>query len=476
MQDALGVIEGGAVYGGPELPVAVRIADNDEAIFLDLADSQWRAVDITAHGWTVVVDPPMKFLRPRGVLALPEPVRGGSVADLRRFVNAGNEESWRLMVSWLLATFRPRGPYPILVLHGEQGSAKSTTARILRALIDPNAGPLRAEPREARDLMIAASNGWVVALDNLSWLPPWLSDALCRLSTGGGFATRQLYTDDEEMIFDAQRPVILNGIEEIATRSDLLDRSLVLQLPALSEDRCRPEAELWADFAKARPRILGALLDAVAAAMKVMPTVRLTRLPRMADFAVWATAAETALGWEPGAFMAAYTGNRGEANDLALDSSPIAGLLRDLADDGPWEGTCADLLTRLTQAADVKLTGQKVWPKDAAALGRQLARLKPNLRRAGITVETWRETSRQRRRMVRIARIANKNSDATDCPNCPDRPNTEQSSESARTVADGNSDSSDGQPIEDYRDRTGADGSDGDLHTRSKSRRRTIEL
>src|SRR5262249_48386394 len=159
----------------------------------------------------------------------------------------------------------------------------------------------------------SASNSWLVAFDNLSYLPAWLSDALCRLSTGGGFATRGLFTDDEEVIFDAQRPVILTGIEELATRSDLLDRAIVLHLPPLPEDRCRPEAELWAEFEEARPRILGALLDVVAGALRELPAVKLPRHPRMADFAVWATAAETALGWERGSFLKAYSGNRAES-------------------------------------------------------------------------------------------------------------------------------------------------------------------
>ena len=111
-----------------------------------------------------------------------------------------------LLAAWLVAAFRPHGPYPILVLHGEQGSAKSTTARVLRALLDPNTAPLRGEPRDLRDVMIAASNGWIISFDNLSRIPHWLSDALCRLATGGGFSTRELYTDSEEVLFDAQRP------------------------------------------------------------------------------------------------------------------------------------------------------------------------------------------------------------------------------------------------------------------------------
>jgi hypothetical protein len=235
VQDALGVLEGKAMFDGPACSVFTRLAGHEGAIYLDLANDRWEAVEITAHGWRVVAEPPVKFRRTRGMLPLPHPLRGGSIDDLQAFLNVGvdDDAGWTLINSWLISTFRPHGPYPVLVLHGEQGSAKSTTSRVLRALIDPNTAALRAEPRDAHDLIIAATNGRVVSLDNLSHLPSWLSDAICRLATGGGFSTRELYTDSDEILFDAQRPVILNGIEELATRGDLLDHAIILYLPEI---------------------------------------------------------------------------------------------------------------------------------------------------------------------------------------------------------------------------------------------------
>jgi hypothetical protein len=212
------------------------------------------------------------------MLPLPVPVPGGSMNQLRELINV-TEEEWPLVAAWLLSAYRPSGPYPLLCLHGEQGSAKSTTARALRALVDPNTAPVRSEPKEPRDLMIAASNGWVLALDNLSRVPAWLSDALCRMSPGGGFATRQLYSDGEETIFDAQRPVILTGIEELATRGDLVDRSLLVTLPAIPGNRRLTEQEFWPGFHQRQPAILGSLLTAVSTALGVLPAVRLDQLP-----------------------------------------------------------------------------------------------------------------------------------------------------------------------------------------------------
>ena len=208
----------------------MRTAEREEAIYLDLADDRWRAVEITCDGWRIMENPPAYFRRSPGMLPLPLPVVGGSIGELRELINIGEAEDFALLAAWLVGAIRPRGPYPVLVLHGEQGSAKSTMARLLRALIDPNSAGLRCEPRNRHDLMIAAKNGWVISLDNLSDIPAWLSDALCRLSTGGAFATRELYSDTDEVLFEAQRPVILNGIEELATRGDLLDRSLIIEL------------------------------------------------------------------------------------------------------------------------------------------------------------------------------------------------------------------------------------------------------
>src|SRR5215208_8066384 len=125
-------------------------------------------------------------------------------------------------------------------------AAKSTTVRVLRALVDPAVEPLRALPKNERDLAIAAGNAWVLAFDNLSGIRDQLSDALCRLATGGGFATRILYTDDEEIIFSAKRPIILNGIDDIATRGDLQERSLLVSLPSIPEERRVEEAAFWA--------------------------------------------------------------------------------------------------------------------------------------------------------------------------------------------------------------------------------------
>ena len=408
LQDALNVLAGQALFEGEEHPVAVRLAGHDGAIYLDLADSEWRAVKITAAGWEVVTNPPVRFIRPRGVMPLPVPVHGGHIGELREFVNVASDAEFLLLVCCVVAYLSPNGPYPVLAIYGEQGSAKSSATRIVRELTDPNKSPLRSEPRDARDLMIAASNGWIVALENLSGVPVWLSDALCRLATGGGFSTRELYSDGEEKLFDAMRPVLLNGIVDVVTRPDLADRAVAITLPSISEVKRMPESEFWPRFYAARPRILGALLDAVATALRNLPTTKLARLPRMADFAKFATAAETALGVKPGAFMDAYTGNRENLNETALESCIVVPfLLRFLERNSAWEGTAGQLLEVLNDLATDAGQRQKGWPTKGHVLSGMLRRIAPNLRQTGICIEFGR-TGRSRK--ITIARTVPENS------------------------------------------------------------------
>jgi len=386
--DALAVIEARAQYEGAVRPVHVRVAGDDRAIYLDLANATWQAIEITAVGWRVVSDPPVRFRRARGMLPLPLPLRGGPLAELRDFVNIGGEDQWSLLMAWLVAALRPTGPYPVLALLGEQGTSKSTTQEVFRALVDPNVAPLRAEPRDIRDVMIAASNGWFVALDNLSDIAPWLSDTLCHLSTGGGFSTRELYSDDDERIFVATRPVMVNGIDAVISRADLLDRALIVDLPRIPAKQRRQRQAFWHDFESARPSILGGLLDAVAGALARHPKVTLPTLPRMADFASWAVAAEPNLGCaKEGIFLAAYEGNRAQAHVLALEASPIAGAVRTLAGREAWKGTATELLETLGGIASEALRRAKGWPSSPRLLSGALRRVVPSLREVGILVD-----------------------------------------------------------------------------------------
>lgn len=403
LQSALNVIEAKAHFDGPEREVHIRIGGLGDKLYLDLGDEAWRAVEIDSDGWRVVDEPPVRFRRAAGMQALPTPQSGGSIETLLRFLNVQGDNDFILVVAWALAVLRNRGPYPVIVLSGEQGSAKSTFSAVLRSLLDPNTAPLRALPREDRDLFIAANNGHVLAYDNVSGLPAWISDTLCRLATGGGFAVRQLYTDQDEVLFDAARPVILNGIEDIVTRPDLADRAIFLTLEAIPEERRRPEKELWTEFDAARPQLLGTLLNAVSHGLQRLPDTRLDRLPRMADFALWATACETAL-WTAGTFGAAYAGNRDEAVDSVIEADPVGSAIRSLIGTRTeWTGTASDLLGALDEEVGEKVRKSKSWPSSPRALSGRVRRAATFLRKVGIDITFDRE-GRARTRTIRITR------------------------------------------------------------------------
>ena len=401
LQSALNVIEAKAHYDSPAHIVHIRVGGLEGRLYLDLGDEMWRAVEIDVTGWRVIDNPPVRFRRAAGMQPLPMPVPGGTVETLRSFLNVQSDADFVLVVAWALACLRDHGPYPVIALAGEQGSAKSTFSSILRALLDPNTAPLRALPREDRDLFIAATNGHILAFDNVSGLPGWISDTLCRLATGGGFAVRQLYSDQDEVLFNAARPVILNGIEEIVTRPDLADRAVFLTLEPIPEERRRPEAELWAAFEEERPRLLGVLLDAAVEGVKRLPDTRLERLPRMADFALWATACETAL-WPAGTFWSAYCGNRDEAVEGVIDADPVAAAVRAvMATRTEWTGKATDLLVTLGEVVGERGVNSKTWPDSPRALSGRLRRAATFLRKIGIEISFGRE-GRARTRTITI--------------------------------------------------------------------------
>ncbi|MBI4967823.1 MAG: hypothetical protein HZC25_06865 [Rhodospirillales bacterium] len=409
LQDAIRVIEYRAIYDGPEYSTFLRVGEHEGDIYLDLGGRDWRAVKVTAReGWSVIDRPPVKFLRSSAERALPTPEKGEGIELLRDFVNVRTEGDFRLFVAWLLAAFRPTGPYPVLVINGEQGSSKSTVARLARTLIDPNKSDIRAEPKDDYNLAVSAKSNWVMALDNLSSIRGDLSDGLCRLSTGGGFATREHYTNWGETIFDGQRPIVLNGIPDLVSRPDLASRALLLTLPAISEGERKTEEEFKALLNARLPFILGALLDAVSGALRYRSDVHLECKPRMADFALWVTAAEKsgALGWADGSFLDAYRSNQEGAVESVIESDPVAGAVRALVGSegwqGSWQGTATALIEALGAHVPEAVRRSKVWPTAGSIKGR-LRRLQPAMRTFGIIFDLdARSTGHDRSRLIGI--------------------------------------------------------------------------
>jgi len=406
ISDALVNIAGLAKFGdgNKEEPVFTRVGGNNLEVFIDLGDDVWSMVHIKPEGWKVIPHGSVRFRRSTGMKALPAPVSGGDIkALLSAFVNLSTDDDWSLLIGYLVAAIRPVGSHLILEINGEQGSGKTTFTDVLKAIIDPNKASKRTQPKEERDLMIGATNNWMLAFDNLSGLQPWQSDALCRLSTGGAIVSRTLYTDKDEAMLEARRPTIVNGIGSVSNRPDLLDRSITLYLAQISEQDRKPEAEFWEDFHRVSGQIFGALCDAVASALKHRPTTHLPTIERMADAVLWVTAAEPGLGWDHGTFQAAYRENRQALNETALEGSliyePLCTFLNQIGTQ--WEGTGSELLEALALIAPEKITKQKMWPTNARALRIALQRIVPNLRAIGITV-VFLETKIKNRRLIQI--------------------------------------------------------------------------
>lgn len=415
-----------AKFTGESRNVYLRTAAAGGKIFIDhgAPDRRVIAVDDSGWHWALPDDSTPMLRRARAMQPLPTP-QTPDFARIWDYLNV-TEEHRPLVAGFLLAAMRPSGPFPILFLSGEQGTGKSTAARVLRRLVDPSAAPLRAPPKDTRDLLVGALNGWVLALDNLSFLTAQLSDALCRLSTGGAISERSLYTNTDETLVDVQRPVIVNGIEDLASRPDLSERGLHVELELI--DTRRSESEFWNAFDSDSRHIFGALLVGVTHAIRDHKTIDLGRLPRMADFAQWAAAGMGPLGFSAEEFMRAYRENLKLGMGAGVDSSPVGrALVGFIRATGQWTGTAADLLSALSGATDDAVQRSPAWPKSPRGLSGVLRRLAPALRLQGVGVDTGRTGE------ARLIRLCNTGKQ----PSLPSQPSLKAVGHDANDANDG---------------------------------------
>jgi len=401
---ALGVIEAQARFEGPEHELSNRVARHEGAFWYDLSDRQWQAVRITTEGWEIVTDPPILFRRHAHQSPQVAPLPGGVLSELLDFVNLREPSQELLLLVYVVSCLVPDIPHPIPVLHGPQGAAKTTLFRMVRRLIDPSATEALSFPRDSIEMVQQLSHHWAPFYDNVARVPDQTSDALCRAVTGEGFSKRELYSDDEDVIYRFRRCVGLNGINVAAQKPDLLDRCILFGLEPIASGDRKPEDQLWREFEEARPRLIGAIFDALSRSMRIRPSVSLTGLPRMADFALWGCAIAQALGRSPGAFLDAYNENVEVRNEEVLQASPVAAcVLALMENEETWENAPSVLLAELEQIAErLRIsTKAKTWPKGAHILARRLKEVSPNLAAAGIHVETGGRTGKSRRVTIR---------------------------------------------------------------------------
>jgi hypothetical protein len=385
MAEAINAIEAIASFEGDKHEDFCRLGRHGDKLYLDLCNDEWEVVEIDRDGWRVMPCPShIKFRRAKGQLALPHP-EPGDINELRPLVNV-TDESWVLLVASLVASLRYPGPYFITLILAGHGGAKTTVLKFMRSLFDPNTAAVRSPPSDEHSLFLAAMNGLLICLDNISLLKEWLLDSLCRVSTGGGFGVREHYTQTDEHLCAVMRPTMVTAIAEFSAREDFLSRCLVIRCPMIPKGSHKPESEIFAEFETARPRVLGALLTAASTAIRNLPHTQPEQLPRMADAFRWVVAAETGLGWEPGTFARHYLQCEHEL-DLAILEQPVAIALKRLLDEtGKFEGPTTQLFTSLQECADSQLLSDQLWPRTVKALGAAMKRLTVTLAKNGISV------------------------------------------------------------------------------------------
>lgn len=383
LREALGTLQALGRYNGEPQAVHVRCAAHGGKYYLDLCEpGNSRAIELAAGHWRIVDTPPVLFVRGEAMQPLPTPVKGGSLARLWDTANV--PENLRiLVVAWLIDSMRPDTPYPGLELVGEQGSGKSTAAEALRRVIDPSSCNLRGAPKTVEDIFVAAGQNHVVAYENVSHLPGPMQDALCILSTGGGYSKRMLYSNDDEHVINVRRPWMLNGISIAVTQQDAVDRVISVECPVIEERQS--SSRQWEEFESALPGILGGLLDTASKALGVLPSMKLPPAdrPRLVEFALLGMAVARSADRDPAEFMDKFKELRAETVARTLDASPVAAAVLEFVESNAYgiEASVKDILTRLESH---KPLGAEAWPRTPKGLGDALRRASPALRQMGV--------------------------------------------------------------------------------------------
>lgn len=437
--DAIATIEAIAVIQSPMIPTALRyFAHTDDQgmkwLYFDPIDESGDLVKIGGGEWQRIpcdASVPCRFLHTGLMLPMPFPEKGGDFdADLKTILNTmKNEEDRHNAVGAILAAMNPDlAAFPVVVITGPQGAAKSFTSRMLWGLVDEHSKGDKKPPRKTEDLFIETENVYALRYGNISAITADQSDSLAMLSTGAAFTKRKLFTDRTQARFQARRPVLLNGIGDFITRSDLLDRALLIEMDYLPDDERKTEEEVWATFKAVQPRLMGALFSAVAYAMMTdsVPVELKARLPRLADYMVWVTKCAPALGWDPMVFLNALASTSSKGDEIALEASSIGPAITTLMErHDKWVGTPAELLDELNLIGDAKKKS-KDWPDKPSELGRELNRIATNMRKTlGVSVSRPRD---KHHRWIELEHIGGE-----DLP----QPTTDQQMEVGFTVVAG---------------------------------------
>src|SRR5215211_1797442 len=288
---AAGMLRAFAEASGNEHVLHLRAAQHGGAVYLYLGPG--RVVRVDASGWELDSNPPVMFRRVANLKDLPDPERGGSLELLDAFITAQEDRDHRLAKTWLALALLADINRPILLAHGPQGSTKSSVQRVLKSIIDPGR-PETLKLRE-KDFEQNINKAFIPFFDNISTITDYMADELSKAVTGAGNAVRKLYQDDEDIIREYRRAILLNGLIIPTEKADLIDRILPVALRRVPKEERETERRMQALFDARHPQLLGAVLDALSGALAYHEEVR--GLPRLADWAEYAIALYKHLGW-----------------------------------------------------------------------------------------------------------------------------------------------------------------------------------
>lgn len=398
------LLESRAMNEVNEVLVERRCATVDNCIYYDLKDDSCNVVKVSRDGWEIIKDPPVIFARTKTMYRQVTPERNGNLDILDKWFRYKDENHLILQKVILVASLIPNIARPIQVLHGEKGSSKTSTMKLVRDIIDPAIVPVVSIPKTIDDLAVYISKNYVPCFDNIDTISNQVSDLLCIAVTGGGHTKRKLYTDDEEQVMFFQRFIVLNGINVVATRPDLLDRCILLELERIPPNERKEEKVLREEFEKDKPIILGAIFETLSKAMSIYDQVELNNLGRMADFTRWGYAIAEVLGIGGDKFLEAYLNNQNNANIEVLESHPVGfAMYKFMEDKTVWSGSPTKLLSELEIVAGFEKidTTNSNWAKTPNVLSKRLNEIKSNLLDVGIEFER----SKGKNREIKITRM-----------------------------------------------------------------------
>jgi hypothetical protein len=399
------------------IPLHLRVAwgskDNrsrEDCIYYDMCDSQGRIIEISEDGWRIFdgsnENIPILFRR-YNQQPLIEPNRNypSDIFDqLLNLTNIKDPKQRHLIKVYIISTLIPEIDHVILTTYGPKGAAKSFLLELIKKLIDPSKPILLTLHRNIGEFIQQVNHNYINYYDNVKYIPYWLSDEICKAVTGIGHTKRQLYTDDEDIVYENKRPLGLNGINVALTESDALDRILSIVLEEIDEEDRKKEEDLWKEFERIKPQVLGYILEILSKAMQIKSTLILAKLPRMADFAEWGEAISQALGYPPMSFLEVYGENRNEQNIVAVNENPVGSLLVKYVTENEKQFESItkimfepqELYNTLVDFAgnyDESIL-DRYFPKNASSLIKKIKTIIPNLKAAyGIIVKIGRNTS-----------------------------------------------------------------------------------